>query len=223
MALTVFFPITDAGFVSSTLGSLAAREKRASVEMPIPGAMAPPIYSPLSLMAQNVVAVPKSTIISGPPYFSIAATALTIRSAPTSLGFSYFIERPVFIPGPTTSGFSLKYLLHTLSRVNVSGGTTVEITTALTRLISFPEKENSSLSSIQYSSAVRCRFVERRQFPTSSLPSKTPRTILVFPTSKTRITAIPAFLYHFYPFYQGDRQGATRIPNCCKLFSIKKP
>ena len=36
----------------------------------------------------KVVAVPKSTITQGPPYFSKAATALTIRSAPTSAGLS---------------------------------------------------------------------------------------------------------------------------------------
>ncbi len=54
----------------------------------MPGAMAPPRYSPLADTASQVVAVPKSAMIVGPPYRSRAPTALAIRSAPTSFGFS---------------------------------------------------------------------------------------------------------------------------------------
>jgi len=39
--------------------------------MPIPGAIAPPRYSPFAETAQKVVAVPKSTIIKGPEYNQI--------------------------------------------------------------------------------------------------------------------------------------------------------
>jgi hypothetical protein len=40
------------------------------------------------LTTSNVVAVPKSTTTTGEPYRSRAATALTMRSAPTSAGLS---------------------------------------------------------------------------------------------------------------------------------------
>ena len=39
----------------------------ASSEISMPGAIAPPRYSPLADTASNVVAVPKSTTIVGPP------------------------------------------------------------------------------------------------------------------------------------------------------------
>ena len=43
----------------------------------------------------------------GPPYSSTAATALMMRSAPTSLGLSVRIGTPVFTPGSTrTAGTS---------------------------------------------------------------------------------------------------------------------
>ena len=88
MLCTVFRPITDLGREISTRGSLAARWNNASAEMPIPGQIAPPRYSPRAEMASKVVAVPKSTTMHGPPYSSNAATAFTIRSAPTSRGAS---------------------------------------------------------------------------------------------------------------------------------------
>src|SRR5271169_6053904 len=42
MECTVFFPIAEGGRTRSTRGSFAARWKRASAAMPMPGAMAPP-------------------------------------------------------------------------------------------------------------------------------------------------------------------------------------
>lgn len=69
----------------------------------MPGAMTPPTYSPRAETASNVVAVPKSTTIAGPPYSSTAATALMMRSAPTSLGLSVRIGTPVFTPGSTST------------------------------------------------------------------------------------------------------------------------
>ena len=84
----VFRPTTFGGFAISTRGSFAARAKRASALIWMPGAITPPRYSPLPDTQSNVVAVPKSTTISGPLKRSYAATALTIRSAPTSRGFS---------------------------------------------------------------------------------------------------------------------------------------
>jgi hypothetical protein len=56
--------------------------------MLMPGQITPPRYSPAVEMTSKVVPVPKSTTISGTvpgvPYFAHAATALTMRSAPTS-------------------------------------------------------------------------------------------------------------------------------------------
>ena len=53
-------------------------------------------------MASKVIAVPKSTIINGPPYFSYPATPLTILSAPTSLDCRTYIHACFY--GPTTIG-----------------------------------------------------------------------------------------------------------------------
>ena len=50
------------------------------------------------------MAVPISTMMSGGSYSSSAATAATMRSAPTWLGLSMRILSPVLMPGPTTIG-----------------------------------------------------------------------------------------------------------------------
>ncbi len=62
--------------------------KSASAEIPMPGASTPPIYSPRAEMASKLIAVPKSTMMHGPPSLANAATLLTMRSAPTSCGLS---------------------------------------------------------------------------------------------------------------------------------------
>ena len=54
-----------AGRSSSTLRSCAPRRPSASSEMSMPGAIAPPTYSPRALTTSKVVAVPKSTTIAG--------------------------------------------------------------------------------------------------------------------------------------------------------------
>ena len=48
-------------------GSRAARWNSASAEIPMPGQITPPRYSPSAEIASNVVAVPKSTTMSGTP------------------------------------------------------------------------------------------------------------------------------------------------------------
>ena len=48
-------------------GSRAARWNSASAEIVTPGQIAPPRYSPFAVIASSVVAVPKSTTISGRP------------------------------------------------------------------------------------------------------------------------------------------------------------
>ena len=75
-----------AGLRTSTRGRRAARWKSASAEIPMPGQITPPRYSPPREMTSKVVPVPKSTTMTGPSasVCSRAATALTMRSAPTS-------------------------------------------------------------------------------------------------------------------------------------------
>ena len=70
MEWTVLRPTTSGGRANSTRGSLEAARKSASMEMWMPGQMAPPRYSPLGVTASKVVAVPKSTTMSGPFHFS---------------------------------------------------------------------------------------------------------------------------------------------------------
>ena len=67
MDSTVDFPMTFRGATSSTRRSAAARSKSASIEISMPGKIAPPRYSPSALIASIVFAVPKSTTIDGPP------------------------------------------------------------------------------------------------------------------------------------------------------------
>ena len=86
MLETVLLPIALSGLLRSIRGSLAVASKRACAEIFNPGAMAPPRYSPLSLTASNVVAVPKSTTMTALWNRVKAATPFTIRSAPTSKG-----------------------------------------------------------------------------------------------------------------------------------------
>ena len=100
--------MTDPGSTSSTLGSLAVCWNSASAAIRRPGAMAPPTYSAFSVITSYVVAVPMSTTMDGPPNFACAATALAMRSAPTSRGFSVRMEIPVRTPGSTTTGSKWK-------------------------------------------------------------------------------------------------------------------
>ena len=65
----------------------------------MPGASTPPTYSPAAETASKFVEVPKSTAMQGPPERASAATALTMRSGPTSRGLSIRIGMPVRTPG----------------------------------------------------------------------------------------------------------------------------
>ena len=76
----------------------------------MPGAMTPPRYSADSETASKVVAVPKSTTMHGPPWRRWAATALTMRSAPSSRGLSIASDMPVRTPGPMTRASRRRYL-----------------------------------------------------------------------------------------------------------------
>ena len=67
MEPTVERPMTLPGLRTSTRGRRAARWKRASALMPTPGQITPPRYSPFLVTTSKVVAVPKSTTITGPP------------------------------------------------------------------------------------------------------------------------------------------------------------
>ena len=76
-------------------GSLAARLYIASAVSFTPEHITTPGHSKSFVTQLNVVAVPKSITIAGPLYVSYADTRLTIISAPSSLGLSIFIFRPV--------------------------------------------------------------------------------------------------------------------------------
>jgi hypothetical protein len=60
-------PITLPGLRMSTRGRRAARWKRASALTPTPVQITPPRYSPFLVTTSKVVAVPKSTTMTGPP------------------------------------------------------------------------------------------------------------------------------------------------------------
>jgi len=79
MLVTVLVPMARGGRTRSTPKSRAARAVSASAAVAMPGAMAPPRNSPRAETHSNVVAVPRSTMMSGAPYSSRPATILTIR------------------------------------------------------------------------------------------------------------------------------------------------
>ena len=55
------------GAAKSTLTRRAARAKRASIEISMPGASTPPAYSPAAETTSKFVDVPKSTTMQGAP------------------------------------------------------------------------------------------------------------------------------------------------------------
>ncbi len=65
MHSSVFLPMMRSGVWRSSLGSWAVRSARALSPMSSPGAIAPPQKTRFSWMTLNVVAVPRSTVMTG--------------------------------------------------------------------------------------------------------------------------------------------------------------
>ena len=127
-----------------------------------------------------------------------AATALTIRSAPTSCGTSYRIGMPVLIPGSTKSGLAAEHLAQGLLERELERRHDARDDDAHRRLGRPPppaRRDGPSASSPRtdsaISSAVASRRVVSRQCRTSSAPRQRPRTVFVLPTS-TASSASPA-------------------------------
>src|SRR5215210_5503488 len=131
------------------------------------------------------VEVPKSTTMHGAPYRSFAATALTIRSGPTSRGSSYRIGMPVLTPGPTARSGACAQRSATRSHSRWSAGTVVE-----RQIPSTSSSSNSEPSTTASSSPVRPGSVARRKLSTSRSPSNRPSTVCVLPTSTARSTVV---------------------------------
>src|SRR5271156_2725316 len=183
MCVTVFVPITLPGSLISTRGNRAARANNASDEIPNPGAITPPRYSPFAEITSNVIAVPKSTTMQGPPYSWNAATPLTMRSAPTSRGLSTSTAIPVFTPGSTNNARRPKYFLAISPSVQFTGGTTELMITPPIASRSSPASKKRLRVRTPYSSTVCSRAVVRRQLAINCSSRNTPSTVLVFPTS----------------------------------------
>ncbi len=81
-------PITCGGRANSTRGSFEALRKSASIAMVMPGQIAPPRYSPLADHGVEGGGGAEVDHDQRAVVLSKAATALTIRSAPTSRGLS---------------------------------------------------------------------------------------------------------------------------------------
>ena len=146
-----------------------------------------------------MVAVPKSSTTKGFPYFSIAATQETARSAPRWSSPSYWM------PGDTSSsmrmGFFPKYLTMALVSVYITWGTTEAMMISQTWSVVKLNRRKYSHTVSPISSEVRLASVIRRKLPTSSFPSNRPNTILVFPTSMA--ISMSCFLllpYQEFPF-----------------------
>src|SRR5688572_9065402 len=162
----------------------------------MPGAMAPPMNSPRALMQSNVVAVPRSTTISGGPYRAIAATAFTMRSAPTSRGLSTLSGSGTLTPGSTVNGVRPKYFSHIHSSGCWAGGTTFEIATPVMVAGVSPRVRSSVSMNRPYSSAVCSRRLVSRQEASRRGPSYTPILVLVLPTSMASSIALRDLARH---------------------------
>src|SRR6478672_6264357 len=180
---TVFLAITDRGRSSSTLRSWAPRRPRASREISMPGAIAPPTYSPRTLTTSNVVAVPKSTTIAGPPNSCEAASALMIRSVPTSRGLSMRTGTPVRTPGSTMTSGTSPWYVRSMSRHSCSTDGTVAHTDTPRSALPTGESLSRPLSSTPHSSAVRRSSVASRQWSTTSPRSRSPMVVWLLPMS----------------------------------------
>ena len=137
----------------------------------IQGNIAPPMYSPFLETASKVVAVPKSTIMSGPPYFSNPAIALTIRSAPTSVGLLYKIGNTRFYSGTDDQWIIMQGIFGTTLQIPGSKEARRRRSQYYEYLpgpISLSLK--NSLASTQYSSVVRFLSVRMRQWVVNSSP-----------------------------------------------------
>ena len=176
-------PTTCAGATRSTFESSAVLDDSASAARRTPGAIAPPTYSPAPLTQSNTVAVPRSTTMTAPRTRSNAASAFTIRSAPTSRGVSTRRGIPVRVPAPTTSGSRAKPRRIARTNISVSSGTTLAITAPAIVPTATPRDASIFGSSTAYSSLVRRRDAVRRSECTRRSPSNTPTATLVLPTS----------------------------------------
>src|SRR5450759_3286550 len=105
ICVIVSIPRLVAGRSSSIRGNLAVLVNRDSLELRRPGAMDPPRYLPSPLTKLNVVAVPRSMMMQGPPYFIYPPTQSAIRSAPISDGDSTSHVMPVLSAVEITSGW----------------------------------------------------------------------------------------------------------------------
>ena len=81
-----------------------AGEERVGAEAEAGSDGAAEVFAAFAEMTSNLVAVPKSTTMQGPPYFSKAAMESARRSAPSSVGLSTSTGMPVLMPGSTKSG-----------------------------------------------------------------------------------------------------------------------
>src|SRR3954469_305355 len=67
MHWTVLLPITPAGCLRSTMGSRAVCANSPWMDIPNPGEITPPRYSPLAETTSKLMVVPISTTTAGPP------------------------------------------------------------------------------------------------------------------------------------------------------------
>ena len=131
-----------------------------------------------------------SMITQGIVYSFIAATAPAARSAPSWAGLSILMLRPVLTPGPSTKGTMLKSFEMAEDRAVVTLGTTEQITASSMSKVLTPFNARTSLTEMAYWSPVSFVSVARRAVHLRVSSSKTPRVMLVFPTSAVRSIVI---------------------------------
>src|SRR5450432_880135 len=192
--------------------SFAARASKPSRLTWTPGTITPPKYSPFGEMQSNVVAVPKSTTMTPALMRSYAATALTMRSAPTSRGFSYSTGIPVLSPGPTTNGSRANAWRIASAITSVSGGTTLAMIAASMASLGTLRSASNCWSITPYSSSVRVVTVETRNVCSSVRPRYSPNTTFVLPMSTARSMAelLALLLFSGHSQHRARQSGQAR-------------
>ena len=182
---TVSVPTASAGSSRSTRGSRAVPSARASAASTRPGRMAPPRKKPSPSTASTVVAVPRSTTMTGLPWSEAAAQAARSRSGPVLSGRSNAVPMGMWLAETIVSGSPTSCAAR--SRRSVQRSTTL---TATIRAGAAETSEARSARTRRPSarSAAVATAVSRRPDPKSLSPSTRAALSALLPMSTAMIT-----------------------------------
>ena len=181
-AAAVSTPMASSGRSSSTRGSRAVPSARACAARPRPGRMAPPRKKPSASTASTVVAVPRSTTMTGRPCRTMAAQAASSRSGPVRSGRGSAVSSGMRSAPATVRGSPSDAAAR--SRRAVQRSTTLTATMASGGTGAF----STSMRKPAVRSAVEATEVSRRPASRTVLPSTRAALAALLPMSTPMIT-----------------------------------